>query len=288
MPSIPLILAAATLLATAALPTRAAESYDNCVGFIDSLPATIGTQGIWCLRKDLGTAMTIGSAITIAANNVTIDCNDFKLGGLAAGTGTFTQGIHAVDRLNASVRHCSIRGFQRGLLFEGSSGGGHVIEDNRFDGNTYVGLQVEGDGSVVRRNQVRDTGGSTSFTAFAYGIYTGLTVDVIDNTVSGVLPIADSGGDGQAIGIYTDHNSNGSISDNRIRGLVKHGTGLAGGIISNFSGRISLRGNDLSDDNSSAGSVGIACDSSNGRAIGNIINGFAIPLVNCRDDGNSL
>ncbi|HEY0661599.1 MAG TPA: hypothetical protein VGD21_09825, partial [Lysobacter sp.] len=59
-------------------PAQAAQSYDNCTGFIDSLPATITTQGTWCLRKDLSTAMSSGNAITIATNNVTIDCNDFK------------------------------------------------------------------------------------------------------------------------------------------------------------------------------------------------------------------
>jgi hypothetical protein len=66
-------------------PAQAAESYDNCSGYIDSVPAVIATQGTWCLRKDLSTAQTSGNAIEIAANNVVIDCNDFKLGGLAAG-----------------------------------------------------------------------------------------------------------------------------------------------------------------------------------------------------------
>ena len=108
----------------------AAESYDNCTGFIDTLPATISTQGTWCLRKDLGTAVTSGAAIAIATNNVTIDCNDFKLGGLAAGAGTLAYGIRAANRYNTTVRNCNIRGFFFGLQFWG---GGHTVEDNRFD-----------------------------------------------------------------------------------------------------------------------------------------------------------
>src|SRR5690606_9034000 len=71
-------------------PARAAESYDSCAGYIDSLPATISQQGVWCLRKNLSTNISTGHAITIAANNVTIDCNDFKIGGLAAGNGSLT------------------------------------------------------------------------------------------------------------------------------------------------------------------------------------------------------
>src|SRR6185369_13051491 len=85
---------------------RAAESYDNCVGFVDSVPAVIATQGTWCLRHDLSTAITAGNAITIATNNVIIDCNDFKLGDLSAGAGTQAVGVQATDRLNTTVRHC--------------------------------------------------------------------------------------------------------------------------------------------------------------------------------------
>ena len=78
-----LLAAAAAMLPPAS--ALAAESYDNCTGFIDSLPATVSTQGTWCLRANLSTAMASGDAIAVAANNVTLDCNDFKIGGLAAG-----------------------------------------------------------------------------------------------------------------------------------------------------------------------------------------------------------
>src|SRR5262245_20959189 len=81
-------LLAALLLSLFVLPAVAAESYDACAGFIDTVPTTISTQGVWCLRKDLATAVSNGAAISIEANNVTIDCNGFKLGGLAAGPGS--------------------------------------------------------------------------------------------------------------------------------------------------------------------------------------------------------
>src|SRR5688572_8652857 len=69
----------AALLLAATAPARAASAYDSCTGTIPALPATISTQGTWCLSKDLNTAVTTGNAITITANNVTIDCNGFKL-----------------------------------------------------------------------------------------------------------------------------------------------------------------------------------------------------------------
>ena len=90
-------------IACFAAPVQAAESYDNCTGFIDSLPATISTQGTWCLRKHLYTSVTSGAAISVLTDNVTVDCNHFRLSGLGAGIGTNAVGISAgASRLNAT------------------------------------------------------------------------------------------------------------------------------------------------------------------------------------------
>ncbi|HEY0662080.1 MAG TPA: hypothetical protein VGD21_12260, partial [Lysobacter sp.] len=250
----------------------------------DSLPATITTQGTWCLRKDLSTAMSSGNAITIATNNVTIDCNDFKIGGLAAGPATTATGIHST-RLNTTARQCNVRGFAYGVSFLGD-GGGHVVEDNRLDGNTVMGLQVQGDGSVVRRNRITDTGGSTFFMGFAYGISTYLAVDVLDNTISGVLPSA-SGGNAMAYGIHTTANSSGSISGNRVRGLVRLGNGSTYGIVNTLPGRISLRDNDVSGNGDSM-SIGLYCQADSGSSKDNIISGFHTGISNCTNDGGNV
>ena len=65
---------------------------------ITSLPYTISTQGIYCLKGNLATSMTSGNAIEINTNNVVIDLNGYKLGGLGAGPGTTARGIHAYQR----------------------------------------------------------------------------------------------------------------------------------------------------------------------------------------------
>ena len=51
----------------------AAESYDSCNGFIDTVPKVITTQGTWCLRHDVATSQTPIIAIDIQPSNVTID-----------------------------------------------------------------------------------------------------------------------------------------------------------------------------------------------------------------------
>ena len=218
------LLAALALCAgLAAAPgiARAAQSYDNCTGFIESLPTTISTQGVWCLNKNLSTAITSGAAITIAINNVTIDCNDFKIGGLAAGDESNAYGIYANARQNATVRQCHVRGFREGLRLLG--GAGHLIEDNRFDNNLVYGVHVvNGDNSLVQRNQVYDTGGRP-IVGFATGIHA--DADVIDNTVSGVFGVA---ANVAVTGIHAG--SSATVRNNRVRGLQPTGSSTAVGI----------------------------------------------------------
>jgi parallel beta-helix repeat protein len=270
------------LLAGTPRSAHAAESYDNCTGFITSLPTTINTQGTWCLKQDLATAITSGIAIKIGTNNVTIDCNNFKIGGLAAGAGTQTDGIYAAVQQNVTVRHCNIRGFSTGVYLGLS--GGSVVEDNRLDGNTSYGIYVYGDGSVVRRNQVFDTGGSTAST-YAYGIATHDSVDVLDNTVSGVT--ATAGGGGQAYGISLQLNNGGSVSGNRVRTILPDGTAYSYGIEFSGSSRNTIRSNDVTS-NSLANSFGLSCADSNQRARDNVINGFATGISVCSDDGGNV
>jgi len=260
-----------------------AEAYHTCKGFIDSLPATIGTQGTWCLRKDLSTAMTSGNAIEIDANNVTIDCNGFKIGGLAAGTGTGTTGIMALNKLNATVRNCNIRGFQFGIEFHGANAsGGHLVEDNSLDGNTLIGVYVRGVGSTIRNNTVIDTGGSTGSDVVFWnttGIRVQQGVDVINNTVNGVAP---AGANATAYGIYTTFNGDGSVNGNRVRGLAPTGTGAPRGIYNIGSGRGVTRDNDVQGPGPGvAGGVGIRCDSNATTARGNVINGFETGIEDC-------
>jgi parallel beta-helix repeat protein len=280
---VPLLLAAALLSAPGA--ARAAEDYANCKGFITSLPTSINTPGTWCLNQDLSSANPAINGITINTNNVTIDCNDFKIDGLAAGTATASNGIAASDRHGITVRHCNIRGFQFGLNISGFSGGNNLVEDNRFDGNTYVGVYVEGDGTVVRRNRIFDTGGTTaSVPSGAFGIlayYSVYSMDILDNTIVGVA--ATSGTNGSAYGIHTQ-TATGSINGNRIRGLVKDGTGEADGIYNNSSDRVIMRKNEVT----GAGLYGLVCSSANSRAKDNVVNGFTTGILNCADDGNVI
>lgn len=271
-----------------ALSAHAAESYDNCSGFVDSLPATISAQGTWCLRHDVSTAITDGYASTIAANNVVLDCNGFKVGGLAAGPATGAVGIGAQSRVNVTVRHCSVRGFLYGIALNGSY---LRVEDNRLDLNTFVGVSVSGDGAVVRGNEILDTGGAPSSSnpiGNGLGIYSFIDTDIRDNTVNGVA--ARGGSNGSAFGIYSTSSASGVISGNQVRGLMPAGTGKRYGIYKQDPGAVAISDNKILQPDAGTGDVGIRCSNGDPIARDNMILGYAASataILNCQSYANA-
>jgi hypothetical protein len=257
----------------------AAEGYDSCTGYITSLPAILASEGTWCLKQDLATSISSGYAITINTNNVTIDCNGFKVGGLGAGPNTSAFGIVAGNRFHVTVRNCTVRGFNMGIWLSAStasSAGDHVVEDNRVDGNTHYGINVAGDGSIVRRNLVTNSGASGNCCQVV-GIYGAYSVYVLDNTISGV-----DSAPSYARGIEVGNNS-ASVDGNRISGV----TGATpSGIVSAGSGHLTLRGNHVLGDGA-AGSYGIYCSDGSGVVKDNEINGFSTGLSNCTNGGGN-
>jgi len=271
------------LIPPTAFTAVAAESYDNCTGFVDSLPAVISSQGTWCLRKDLSTSVGTGVAIDIRTNNVTLDCNDFKIGGLAAGNGTRTNGIGATGRSNITVRHCAVRGFFHGIKLDGA---GHLVEHNRLDGNTWMGINVAGDGGMVRDNRVMTTGGATGVSSIlkAIGISTQQNVDLEDNQVSGVAAAAGSGG--WAVGIMTGANTAGRVAGNRIGNLVPDGDGWIYGVYAwgDEAGDRTVVADNTMTGNGSANSTAVWCDHTAGNHVvvaDNVTDGFEVGSTGC-------
>lgn len=217
------------LLLLATVSVRA-ETLD-CTA-ITSLPYVITTQGIYCLTGNLSTSMTSGNAIEIQTNNVTIDLNGYKLGGLGAGDGTQARGIYSSQRKNITIKNGTIRGFRYGIYLDGGGsnlGSGHVVQDIRADGNTQAGIYVTGTSSVVRNNQVVDSGGTTiSTNAFAIGIrVAGPGSQVMDNQVADTHAT----GSGDAYSILVVNMSDGTVvQGNRVSNISLPASGTSYGI----------------------------------------------------------
>jgi nitrous oxidase accessory protein NosD len=195
------------------LPVGAAVEAEtvNCTP-ITSLPAVISSQGVYCLTGHLATGQTSGSAMTIVVPNVVLDLNGWKLGGQGAGKGTAATGISS-DQANLTIKNGTVRGFRYGISL---SGAGAVVEDILADQNTMVGIRVDGEGSVVRRNQIVKTGGSTvAPNTWASGISSQASgVLIEENTVSGLYPV----GTGTAVGIEMDGADNSVVRGNAVSG----------------------------------------------------------------------
>jgi hypothetical protein len=265
-------------------PAAAAESYDSCFGFIDALPATITTQGTWCLRQNLDTSASSGNMIEIQTNNVTIDCNGFRMRGSGGGASTTAVGIFATGRANIAIRHCTIRGFQIGIEVIGGSD--YVVENNLLDQSRFIGIETTGAGSVVRRNNVVNTGGFPA-SGQTYGIYA--EGDVIDNVVDGVYG-ADSLVNFSVNGIYSpsdaDVNFGIVIQGNRIRNLTPKGTGEAIGINSNGKG-VSVRDNAIGQASVTTG-FGVACADNTSHVRDNITLKYGTGIqAACHDAGGN-
>ena len=153
----------------------------RCTREIRTVPFTIAESGVYCLTRSFSTAMATGVAIAVEADDVTLDLAGFTLAG-AAGPGTTADGIVAEGRRNVTVRDGTVTGFARGVSL--ASLGGHLVEKVRAHKNVRVGIEVIGQGSSIRRNNVSATGGGTVVPVWVGIGAAGLGVHVIDNDVT--------------------------------------------------------------------------------------------------------
>jgi hypothetical protein len=140
-------------------------------GKITSVPVTISAPGVYCVTQKISSNLTSGAAITINANNVLLDLNDFAIGNLAApASTTIAVGIYAVDRQNIHIRNGVLRGFWVGIgLLNGTQVGlstalssGHIVEGIVSDTSYLGGIVVEGPYVSVRNNKIMNTIGSNA------------------------------------------------------------------------------------------------------------------------------
>jgi hypothetical protein len=260
LPLAPLTLGLAML---AASPVRAAGGTDACSGFVDVLPAVIDTAGTWCLRTDLSTDLATGAAITLAANNVVLDCN----GRLIDGTGSTASGVVATGRSD-TVRGCSVSGFTDGIRMAGDAA---LVDAVRVEGASARGVVVAGEGAAVRDSRVLATTGSTGIVVEATASVASLTGSIVDGV---------SGAD--ATGIAVLGGSGHAIAANRIRGLAPS-TGEAVGLRLEQA-TATVTGNAID----AASGIGIACDQAPSLVRGNSILGAATALAGCDDDGGNI
>jgi len=146
-------------------------------------------------------------------------------------------------------------------------------------------VDVAGDGSLVRRNLVNDTGGAPDATII-YGILANDTVVVEDNIVTNVAAAA--GTNTTVFGLRVIGGNGAVVSRNSVRGLLPAGTGDANGIYTSNGTNVFLTDNRATVTPAGTVGTGIRCNASNGSMKDNGSWGFATPSSGCLDDGGNF
>jgi hypothetical protein len=285
-----LALCLAILSLVGARTATAAPALDSCSGFIDALPATISTPGIWCLRANLTSGTWVGqpnAAITIASNDVVLDCNGFGITGSGINTGHY--GIYGYQRNRVAVRRCSVAKYEIGIVVEDYE---DVASDIRYDDNVvtdigYVGLWSTVRQTEMRGNRVARIGGLDSSSDY-YGIIVRDGM-VVDNTIEDMVwPRTWDGREFRVSGIYVGGPGHVTIRGNRIRKLRADYAWGAIGIWLIGAGDATVLENDIAGDMvnefSDSKSIGIYCFADTPLhvpAVDNVITGFPLPMLGC-------
>jgi parallel beta-helix repeat protein len=218
-----------------------------CVPITD-IPTTILESGVYCLTDDLATSITTGNAITLEANNITIDLNGWTLDGSGAGTATEATGIYGYQLNNITIRNGTIQGFHYGVHLDVDSDNyfaslGNLIERIRASANTGAAFFTNGVGNVIRHNHIVNTGNSTISANYnAYGVASyGTNCEVMYNTINNTA----ASNNGTAKAIYLMNAGYSIIEGNQISGLY---SGLLNmyGIYLVSSHDVIVRGNSIS------------------------------------------
>ena len=264
-----LALAGLALLLLTIPPAHAGKGRDNCVGYIDTLPAQLTTQGTWCMRGNLSTSLYSGGGIQINLNNVVVDCNGYRIENTLPGNRA--TGVSATGN-NHVIRNCDVRGYFAGMLVSGQN---NTIEDNLLQDIGHVGLQVDAS-TVIRRNHILRVGGDATFEGHNAGIVGGS--DITDNVVDTVFARPEVNLHGFVSGIAT-RGGGGVITRNRVRGLMPAGNGWARAIETGDSYHYITHNHIVGPAQNKSGHYSIYCSGGESHARDNIANGYGHVVV---------
>ena len=138
---------------------------------ITTVPATLASAGSYCLGGDLASTATGSSAaITIAANDVTLDLNGHALAG--PGGSNAGYGIYAIAQHGLRIRNGLLRGFSYGVLITDTTTGFPPNPSGASRSHEIGGLRVEGASvGISVLGQFSDIHDNTVFDATSGGIY---------------------------------------------------------------------------------------------------------------------
>jgi hypothetical protein len=234
---------------------------------ITSVPYTISQSGSYYLTKNL---TATGTAITVNADDVTVDLCGFSLTGNNTGSG-----IYMTDRINVEIRNGTIRNFSYGInddyimMVSNGTSTNHRVIGVRALSNVNFGIKLYGPNNEVRDCSASNNGTSASGSSI-FGISVGNNSTVTGNTVS-------NNGTSAQVNAYVFGISAGNsctITGNAVfsNGYMAAEDTTIYGIAASSGSKIT--GNTVSSNGTSAGSVyGIAANNGGSTITGNTVYG---------------
>lgn len=223
----------AALLAAASLHAPAVFAQVADCTEISSVPATISQPGKYCLKRDFTVNSTTIKAISIAANDVELDCDGHTIRNLAASDNGSSEGIFGYGRSSVTIRGCKVQGgFTNGIsLLQTNSSPNQTfyvtIENNFVAGAYWHGIRVFGSAIEIRNNRVFDVGGQLN--TYAIGIrVAGSSIAGAPkfHTVHGNVVAGTSSPTNQAFGIYSENSLASLFWKNEVIGTTASNQGF--------------------------------------------------------------
>jgi hypothetical protein len=150
------LLSACGLAACLYLPSGQGHAETVLCDAITSVPIVISTPGNYCLARDLTMSADAAAAIVVAANHVSLDCNDRSITRYSSSSASY--GVLASERAWVKVRGCSLHLFPTGIALV-------RMKQGEVSGNTITtsgqGILATGDGIDIDGNVVTALYGST-------------------------------------------------------------------------------------------------------------------------------
>jgi hypothetical protein len=194
---------------------------------ITAVPTTISAPGNYCLVQNYTVNKGAGAAITIASNDVSLDCDGHSIKNLSTLNNGSSTGIYAYGQNNITIKNCRITGgFTNGIdVIQSNSIANrayyNTIEHNYVAGPLMHGIRAYGSVIEVSNNRVYDIGGQLN--NYAVGIRLGGSTAagafrmhiVRNNYVVGTNSPYSAG-----YGIFSDGSLGSAYTDNGVAGTA--------------------------------------------------------------------
>ena len=189
---------------------------------VNSVPYRIEQSGTYRLADDLVYPAPDGAAITIGADEVTLDMNGKTLRG-SAGSSSGAIGVMAIDRRGIHIANGQISGFYFGIDIRATDSDTqtsmrHRVVGVRAEGNWYFAVRLVGSQSVICDCAISDTGGSTRDRhTIPHGVrLVGQHNVMRDNRICDLRLGRFPEGKGEVVGVHFDRAKNSVLEDNVI------------------------------------------------------------------------